>query len=59
MPRWLPEARTRSATRATRLDRSSSATAMDAVLANGFTERTSAPILASTAGITIDAAPYE
>ena len=49
MPRWLPEARTSSASRATRPTAPRARPSTDAVLANGFTDSTSAPVFASTA----------
>ena len=58
-PSWLPDARTSSDKRDTRAERSSSAAVADAVLAYGLMESTSAPVLARTVGMTIDAAPNE
>ena len=58
-PRSLPDARTSSATRATCAVAVVDGDVADAVLANGLTASTSAPSLASTFGITIDAAPNE
>ena len=55
----LPEARTRSPIREIRASMRSSVAPFGRVAANGFTASTSAPIFASTAGMTSDAAPNE